>query len=55
LFGPGNPARTALSMRGLPGVGKGVFAIEYGKIFGRHFLHVRPQNRGEFGLNWLTS
>jgi hypothetical protein len=37
---PDNPGRTAISMRGDPGVGKGVWAIEYGKIFGRHFLHL---------------
>jgi len=30
---PKNPARTALSMRGKPGAGKGIFAREYGKIF----------------------
>jgi hypothetical protein len=34
---PYDPARAALSMRGEPGAGKGVFAREYGKIFGRHF------------------
>jgi hypothetical protein len=37
---PGNPDRTAISMRGDPGTGKGVFVQEYGKIFGRHFQHI---------------
>jgi hypothetical protein len=37
---PADPQRVALSMRGVPGTGKGVFATEYGKIFGRHFFHI---------------
>jgi hypothetical protein len=37
---PDNPGRSALSMRGDPGAGKGIFALYYGGIFGRHFLHV---------------
>jgi hypothetical protein len=36
---PEDPGRATLSMRGLPGAGKGVFALYYGGIFGRHFLH----------------
>ena len=27
-------------MRGAHGTGKGVFATEYGKLFGRHFFHI---------------
>jgi hypothetical protein len=54
---PGNPARTALSMRGLPGVGKGVFATEYGKIFGRHFLHLTNREHvvGKFNAHSAES
>jgi hypothetical protein len=37
---PDNPGRAAISLRGDPGVGKGVFATEYGKLYGRHFLHL---------------
>jgi hypothetical protein len=37
---PADPQRVALSMRGVPGSGKGVFATEYGKIFGRHFFQL---------------
>jgi Family of unknown function (DUF5906) len=36
---PDNPGRSALSMRGSPGCGKGVFALGYGGLFGQHFLH----------------
>jgi hypothetical protein len=36
---PDDPARSALSLRGVPGCGKGVFALGYGHLFGRHFLH----------------
>ena len=36
---PENPGRSALSLRGDPGCGKGVFALGYGSLFGRHFLH----------------
>jgi hypothetical protein len=31
---------TAIVQRGKQGVGKGVFASEFGKIFGSHFLHI---------------
>ncbi len=34
-----DPDRSALSLRGDPGCGKGVFALGYGSSFGRHFLH----------------
>jgi hypothetical protein len=36
---PEDPGRSALSLRGDPGCGKGVFALGYGSLFGRHFLH----------------
>jgi len=36
---PDDPGRSALSLRGVPGCGKGVFALGYGRLFGRHFLH----------------
>jgi hypothetical protein len=54
---PGNPARTALSMRGKPGSGKGVFATEYGKIFGRHFLHLTNREHvvGKFNAHSAES
>jgi hypothetical protein len=41
---PGNPGRTALSMRGVPGAGKGAFAQYYGRIFGQHFLHATQRD-----------
>jgi hypothetical protein len=37
---PDDPQRVSLSMRGAHGTGKGVFATEYGKLFGRHFFHI---------------
>lgn len=37
---PDEPGRTAISLRGNPGDGKGVFVQGYGQIFGRHFLQV---------------
>jgi hypothetical protein len=37
---PDDPGRAALSLRGDPGVGKGIFATEYGALFGRHFFHI---------------
>lgn len=37
---PDNPGRTALSLRGDTGAGKGIFATEYGGLFGRHFFHI---------------
>jgi hypothetical protein len=36
---PEDPGRSSLSLRGDPGCGKGVFALGYGSLFGRHFLH----------------
>jgi hypothetical protein len=54
---PGNPARTALSMRGKPGAGKGIFATGYGKIFGRHFLHLTNREHvvGKFNAHSAES
>ena len=37
---PADPGRAAISLRGDPGVGKGIFATEYGALFGRHFFHI---------------
>jgi hypothetical protein len=37
---PDTPGEVALVLRGGKGVGKSVFAREFGKLFGRHFLHV---------------
>jgi hypothetical protein len=50
---PEDPGRSALSMRGDPGAGKGVFATEYGRLFGRHFLHVtnRDHVTGKFNAH----
>jgi hypothetical protein len=50
---PGNPARIALSLRGLFGSGKGVFATEYGKIFGHHFLSLTQRDHvvGKFNAH----
>jgi hypothetical protein len=50
---PERPGRTSLTMRGEPGAGKGVMAKEYGKIFGRHFLHVsqREHLTGNFNAH----
>jgi hypothetical protein len=50
---PDNPGRSALSLRGLPGTGKGVFAVHYGRLFGQHFLHVtnKDQVTGKFNAH----
>lgn len=37
---PDEPGYAAIVMRGREGAGKGVFATNIGKLFGRHFLHV---------------
>ena len=37
---PDRPGQTALVMRGDMGVGKGFLARNFGKLFGRHFIHV---------------
>jgi integrase len=36
---------TAVVLRGLQGTGKGVFATNFGKIFGSHFVHISGQHR----------
>jgi hypothetical protein len=50
---PGDPDRSSLSLRGVPGGGKGVFSDEYGKIFGRHFVQVtQPEHlTGKFNAH----
>jgi hypothetical protein len=37
---PGEPGQVALVLRGDQGVGKGFLAQAFGRLFGRHFLHV---------------
>jgi hypothetical protein len=37
---PAEPGQTALVLRGDMGVGKGFLARTFGKLFGRHFIHV---------------
>jgi hypothetical protein len=37
---PDRPGETAIVMRGKPGTGKSFFANQFGKLFGRHYLHV---------------
>lgn len=32
-------------LRGAPGVGKGVWSTQFGKLFGPHFLHITNQNQ----------
>ena len=50
---PDNPGRSSLSMRGPPGCGKGVFALGYGRLFGRHFLHATNRDHviGKFNAH----
>jgi len=36
---------TGVVLRGLQGTGKGVFATNFGKIFGSHFVHISGQHR----------
>jgi hypothetical protein len=50
---PDNPERSAISMRGNPGCGKGVFALGYGRLFGQHFLHAtqREHVTGKFNAH----
>ena len=37
---PGRPGEVAVVMRGKEGVGKGVAAREYGRLFGSHYRHI---------------
>jgi hypothetical protein len=37
---PGTPGEVAVILRGTEGVGKGVFAVQFGQLFGPHFLQV---------------
>lgn len=37
---PANPGQTAIVLRGGKGTGKSIFATVFGRLFGRHFLHV---------------
>ena len=37
---PGEPAETAVALRGGQGVGKGMFVREFGRLFGQHFVHL---------------
>jgi hypothetical protein len=45
---------TALVLRGGQGVGKGVFATQFGKLFGNHFLHITnsEQITGRFNFHF---
>lgn len=47
---PGEQGHVAIVMRGERGVGKGVFATNFGKLFGRHFLPVTQSSQlvGQF-------
>jgi hypothetical protein len=49
---PENPGRSALSLRGVPGCGKGVFVLN-GRLFGQHFLHAtdRKHVTGNFNAH----
>ena len=50
---PEDPGRSALSLRGAPGCGKGVFVLGYGRLFGQHFLHAthREHVTGKFNAH----
>jgi Family of unknown function (DUF5906) len=50
---PEDPGRSALSLRGAPGCGKGVFVLSYGRLFGQHFLHAthREHVTGKFNAH----
>ena len=50
---PDHPERSAISMRGNPGCGKGIFALGYGRLFGQHFLHAtqREHVTGQFNAH----
>lgn len=50
---PAQPGHTAVVLRGRQGTGKGMFAKNFGAVFGRHFLHVRDSNHlfGQFNAH----
>jgi hypothetical protein len=50
---PEDPARATLVLQGVPGAGKGIFAIIYGGLFGRHFLHLMNRDHlvGKFNAH----
>ena len=50
---PEDPGRSALSLRGVPGCGKRVFVLGYGRLFGQHFLHAthREHVTGKFNAH----
>lgn len=50
---PAEPGGTCVVLRGDPGTGKGVFARGFGRLFGRHFLHLtrRDQLVGKFNAH----
>ena len=57
---PEDPERSSPVLQGEPGCGKGTLAIHYGRLFGRHFMHVQRREHvtgkfnGHFGDNLLT-
>jgi hypothetical protein len=52
---PDDISGTALSLRGKPGTGKGVFVQQYGKIFGRHFVHLTNSEQLTAKFNSMTA
>ena len=52
---PGEVGRVAIVMRGRMGIGKGVFAQHFGRMFGRHFIQVTQPDHimGKFNAHML--
>lgn len=50
---PAQPGHVALVLRGRQGVGKGFLATAFGRLWGRHFLHIRDSNHlvGQFNAH----
>lgn len=50
---PGRPAQTAIVLRGLQGAGKGKLVSWFGRLFGRHFMHVTNPTQlvGQFNVH----
>ena len=48
---------TAIVLRGKQGTGKSIFATQFGRIFGRHFLHITNQRQltGRFNFHFKDS